>query len=86
VNCDGNVLENDAVLLLAFAALLSDGVTPGACPDIGDPESISGFDWGDVNCDGLVNAEDALYDLAYRAGIALPQNAQNCFSIGSLIT
>jgi hypothetical protein len=43
-------------------------------------------DWGDVTCDGVVNAKDALYVLAYRAGRFLPSGVQGRTRIGDVIT
>lgn len=85
INCANGVNQDDFFLLLQFAAALSNGVTPESCPDLGDPEPLSGFPWGDVNCDNLVNITDALYVVGFKAGIALPQPL-GCTPIGSAIT
>jgi hypothetical protein len=79
--------EGDFRFLIKFSAELNDGTTPGACPDVGVNEAISGHKWGDVNCDGLVNALDALYVLVFKVQLhTLPSPPQHCFPIGSVIT
>jgi hypothetical protein len=45
-----------------------------------------GFAWADLNCDGFVNAVDALYLLAYRADILLAPVNQSCVPIGQRLT
>jgi hypothetical protein len=85
-NCDGAVNETDYDFLLLYVAGLNSGVTPGSCPNLGDPEATSGFPWGDVNCDGHVDLIDVLYIVAFKAGISLPLVAGNCFPIGQAMT
>lgn len=85
VNCLDGVTYDDVWLLLEYAAALIDGVTPGTCLDLGDPESNSGFPWGDLNCDGAVNAIDALHIVAFQAGIFLPVEG-DCIAIGDPMT
>ena len=73
--------------LITYAAGLYDGVTdePG-CLDIGELEvHNSNKPWGDVNCDDLVNALDALFLIAYNAGVPLQQEV-GCFAIGENMT
>lgn len=87
VNCDGQVDLLDFDVLIRYAAGVSDGTTPGNCPDLNAPEPTSGHPWGDVNCDGSVNALDALYVLVFKVQLhTLPSPPQNCFPIGSVIT
>lgn len=83
VDCYGGVNVIDFALLLLFAAGEYNGATPGACPDIGSavPAAVTGHPWGDVNCDGLVDARDALYVLAFDAGAPLA-TPQGCTAIG----
>jgi hypothetical protein len=85
-NCDGSVNDVDYDFLLLYVAGLNSGVTPGSCPNLGDPEATSGFPWGDVNCDGHVDLIDVLYIVAFKAGISLPPVAGNCFPIGQAMT
>jgi hypothetical protein len=40
--------------------------------------------WGDVNCDGAVNAVDALQDLRFLAGLPVTQEP-GCPEIGSAV-
>ena len=56
-----------------------------ACPTVGAVEPISGHPWGDVTCDGMVNAKDALWILAHTVEIELPQPG-DCTHLGHLFT
>ena len=62
-----------------------DGQHEAPCLGLGDPDSIAGFHWGDVNCDGVVNATDALWALLFIAEL-IPPAAGNCFPIGGGMT
>jgi len=83
----GGLNLDDFRLLLEFVALLNEGVTPGVdCPDLDDDDPSSDFPWGDVNCDGAVDAIDALYLIAHLGGFDLAQFDDSCVAIGSGIT
>jgi CSLREA domain-containing protein len=84
LNCDGTVDMDDFDLMLRYAADFHAGITPGACPNIGFPEPISGRGWGDVSCDDAENALDALYLIAHQADISLPLPAE-CHAVGEAI-
>jgi hypothetical protein len=85
-DCDGLFGEGDFVFLLRFAAELNDGTAPRGCPGLGDAVSGSAFAWGDVNCDNHVNALDALFEVAHKAGVTPPPIGGNCVPIGSALT
>lgn len=87
VNCDGSVGQPDFDFLLRFAAGLNDGTTPGDCPDLGEINTALAvaFAWGDVNCDSVVDAIDALYLLAHTVDVDLPQIGVDCIPIGDNI-
>jgi hypothetical protein len=84
VNCSGVVDIEDFKLLIRFAAGLADGITPGACPDIGGALPAGGIPekWGDVNCSGAVDALDALAVLAWP-DFELPH--PECEDIGHVV-
>lgn len=71
---------------LGRRAGVSDGTTPGDCPDLGAalPVEADGHRWGDVNCDGSVDALDGLNVLAHKVGFELPH--VGCVAIGTAIT
>ena len=71
------------MLLLQYSAGLTDGQMPGDCPDLGGAGPASGFPWGDVNCDGAVNALDSLFVLAHLADITLTPATLPCTPVGS---
>jgi hypothetical protein len=48
------------------------------CPDIG---TGSPGDFGDVNCDGLINAVDALMILRFAASLSVPVS-KGCTPLG----
>ena len=72
---------DDFDVLITFAAELNDGTDHPPCLDLGDPESNSGFPWGDVNCDGLINVMDALAIILYGADYPYSQT-EPCPLIG----
>jgi hypothetical protein len=83
MDCDNDVDLDDFDDLMRYLAELYDGVVdlPG-CLDIGEVENnFSHLPWGDLNCDGEVNALDALFLIAYEADVILQQE-QGCFNIG----
>ncbi len=89
IDCNDFINLDDFQFLLKHAAEsngLHDGATPSElCPDLGQPDGISGFGWGDLNCDGFVDAVDALYELVYLSGaMQLPQMS-GCTPIGQPI-
>ncbi|MEO8458063.1 MAG: hypothetical protein ABI559_09645 [Chloroflexota bacterium] len=85
VDCSGIVDLQDFVRLIEFAAGVSDGVNSGDCPDIGGaiPAGATPDRWGDVNCDGTVDALDALAVLAWP-DFELPH--PGCEDIGHELT
>jgi hypothetical protein len=84
VNCDGHIDLADFELILRFAAGLNEGITPGSCPDLGQPGTggAAAYEWGDLNCDRVVSAADALFVLAFTSGIKLRPIAPSCTAIG----
>ena len=84
VNCSGAVNIDDFVLLIQFAAGVNDGTTPGDCPDVGGAMPAGGTPdkWGDVNCDDVVDALDALGVLAWP-DFELPH--PDCEDIGHVL-
>jgi Cysteine-rich secretory protein family len=69
VNCDSHVTGADSVRILQFVAQVTES-TP-ACPPVGSAEQqtvSSGARYlGDVDCNGVVDARDALAILSYLA-------------------
>lgn len=87
IDCDGDVDLDDFELLILYASGLWDGVSGlNGCPSVNQAEPITGFPWGDVNCDGLVNALDVLFILAYQVDIDLTPVEPSCVPVGNLIT
>jgi hypothetical protein len=84
---DGHVDDRDILHLLQFV-----GGVPGiaaassSCPTLGQAETRSGFKWGDVNCNGVVDVADVTFMLADRAGVPRTPATANCFQIGEVIT
>ncbi len=68
----------DALKELRHVAGLSVSQT-GDCPHIGDQVASI---WGDVDCNGNVNAVDALKILRFIAGLSVSQNG-DCPDIGT---
>jgi hypothetical protein len=84
-NCDQVVAATDALTDLQFVAGLDPQQQPG-CPMIGSPLPASApagdaAIFGDVDCDGDVDATDALKILQYLAGLPYSQN-DPCPNIG----
>jgi hypothetical protein len=73
----------DVMDMLVFASRLGTGVIPG-CLTIA-AQDIAGYKWGDVNCDGNVDALDALFILAHFVGVDLAPVGPNCVPIGGLM-
>jgi hypothetical protein len=72
--------------LLRYAAGLNDGSTAApSCLDLGQSGLLTGYPWGDVNCDHVVDATDALYVVAHLAGIELSRPG-GCPAIGQTMT
>jgi hypothetical protein len=87
VDCDGQVNEPDFMLLLEFIAELTEGQQSAPCPDVNEPEPITGFGWGDVNCDEAIDALDALFIALFKAGVETPEPADpSCFAMGNVLT
>lgn len=68
--------------MIQFSAGLIGGQQLAPCPDLGEPEPISGDGWADVNCDGVVDALDALYIIAFDADVTLPLSNGVCVTVG----
>jgi hypothetical protein len=74
--CNENVMPDDAVALLTLASgVESAQPAGGGCPTPDDVVAVRewfiSIQWGNANCDGKVDALDALYLLRYFAEIAL---------------
>jgi len=61
---DGRVDDLDILHLLQFVGGVPGILAASACPNLGETEPISGFKWGDVNCDVSVDAADVTFMLA----------------------
>ncbi len=85
VNCDGDVDEDDMTLLLEYFAELTGGEQDAPCPDLNEPEALSGDPWGDLNCDGDIDGLDALLVLLFEADLELPDPVFGCFQVGDTI-
>ena len=83
---DGHVDDVDILHLLQFVGGVPGVLAATACPNLGQTEPISGFKWGDVNCDGTVDVADVTFMLADRAGVPRTPATANCFQIGEVIT
>ncbi|MEE8369951.1 MAG: hypothetical protein V3S00_04190 [Dehalococcoidia bacterium] len=76
VNCDGKTDAVDALMELRYVAGLSVTKTE-SCPDIGSEVEVADGalattrGWGDADCDGDVDAVDALLILRIVAGLAV---------------
>lgn len=76
INCNNLIAPDDAMVLLGLTAGLEfAAIAGGNCPDGNDTVLVVdwflGISWGSVNCDGAVDAHDALSILRYVSGIAL---------------
>jgi hypothetical protein len=72
----------DALLALRFDADLP--ADTGDCPAMGeevDVEGASAHPWGDIDCNGAVDAVDALKVLRYDAGLGVVP-AEGCPTMG----
>ncbi|HEY5626097.1 MAG TPA: GEVED domain-containing protein [Dehalococcoidia bacterium] len=84
LDCSGDITTADPL-----QALLELGGLPGEtadfCPIIGSPVEADGQDrvFGDVNCDGLANARDAVELIADLAGIGA--NTSACPDVGAAV-
>ena len=84
---DGHVDDLDPLHLLQFVGGVPGIVAASShCPTLGQTEPISGFKWGDVNCDGSVDAADVTFMLADRAGVPRTPATASCIPIGEVIT
>ncbi|HSR31218.1 MAG TPA: choice-of-anchor Q domain-containing protein, partial [Anaerolineae bacterium] len=86
IDCNGGVNSVDALNLLRFVAGLSVSQQPG-CTPIGASLPLPIPTWppahfGDVDCDGAVNAVDALKVLRYVAGLSVSQEL-GCTELGT---
>lgn len=85
-DCGGASNAVDALKTLQFVAAIPFQQEP-QCPEFGAelsiavPASHAHIVWGDVNCDGAVNAVDALQVLRHLAALGVTQ-AQGCPPIG----
>jgi predicted outer membrane repeat protein len=83
VNCDGAIDGADMTLLLEYTADLDGGQQDAPCPDVNEPELLSGFNWGDVNCDGTIDGLDALFVILFAALLETPEPADpGCAPVG----
>ena len=85
VNCDGNIDEEDMTLLLEYFAELTGGEQDAPCPDLNEPEALSGDPWGDLNCDGDIDGLDAILVILFMADLELPDPVFGCFQVGNTI-
>lgn len=89
LDCGGAVNAVDALKSLQFVAAIPFGQEP-QCPEVGAeihiaaPASGDHIIWADVNCDGAVNAVDALQDLRHVAALGVTQEP-GCPAIGSIL-
>ncbi|MEO8457997.1 MAG: CSLREA domain-containing protein [Chloroflexota bacterium] len=81
VNCRDSVNAVDTGYMLWFTLGLNEGLAFN-CYSLGDTNAPGGYAWGDLNCDGAVTSTDALFPLAYMAGLTLPTVGANCVATG----
>ena len=65
------------------AETASSASTPGEAAVAVNPGSVEGILQGDINCDGVVDAHDALGDLRFVGGLDVQQQ-EPCPDIGTL--
>lgn len=90
LDCDGGLAATDALKELQSVASIPYQQAQG-CPKIGDQVQIvqvAGIGtpvlWGDLDCNGVVAATDALSLLRYIAGLSVNQQ-QPCIEVGAII-
>ncbi len=84
LDCSGDITTADPLHMLLEIGDLP-GNTPDFCPIPGTPVEVDGVDrvFGDVSCDGLANARDAVELLAELAGIGATTGA--CPAVGAAV-
>ena len=78
LDCDGEVTVFDGLIVLLFLQDLpfdQDSPCPGLTDLVGD------FQFADVNCDGVIDANDMAAILAYFAGVSIPPES-GCVPLG----
>jgi hypothetical protein len=84
VNCVEGASSADALAIFTHAAgVQTSGALVAACPIIGD-SIIGDQPWGDTNCDGVVNGEDAIPILRFLG--ELPQEISGCAPVGAQVS
>lgn len=91
INCNNGVEASvDGMLLLVAVADVDFIVPQGSvpCPDIGQSISVQGYpsanSWGDMDCNGQMNAADVLRIFQYDAGVDTP--VLDCPDVGEEVT
>ncbi len=89
VECDGSIFSSDVILILSHSSGAGPTISPvpsqtaGVCPPLGQPVQFGPM-MGDVNCDGVINALDAFFDLRYQVTLPLqPSYPPNCPPTGA---
>ena len=89
ITCNGSISSVDALVILRWSAgFRSTLPVPlvGTCPGPGGVgNTTQSGKFGDVDCDGAVNATDALKLLRYAASMAY-QRPEGCPNIGDTVT
>lgn len=85
LNCDGDIDEDDMMLLLGDLADVVDGGQSAPCLDLDEPEPVTGRGWGNVSCNDELDVIDALFILAYHAETDTPTPGGQCFAMGAPI-
>jgi hypothetical protein len=68
IDCDADVDPGDAIRDLLHVAQLA-APSIGACPEVGaQPQGLTDFVWGDVDCDDEVTTTDVLAILLVTSG------------------
>ncbi|MCH7484109.1 MAG: hypothetical protein IIA90_03050 [Chloroflexi bacterium] len=84
LDCSGDITPADPLQVLLEAGGLS-GDPADLCPVVGSPVEVDGVErvFGDINCDTVANARDALELLAELAGIGAGTGA--CPAVGAAV-
>lgn len=89
LNCDKNVLPQDAVTSLMKDAGLETGSgaagAPGSCPALGENVTVNGIlrIWGDIDCSGAINTIDSVQLLRWLIGLPLEPSDPACPAPGT---
>jgi hypothetical protein len=86
ISCEGPIVPQDAVSLLANDAGVSFSAAAGGnCPAVGQAVFAGGEYrlWGDIDCSGQINAVDSVKLLLWLIGVTVESNDPDCPAAGS---